>query len=159
MVVPPRIARIAVDDITRPGDRGDGVRGRLADHLELMPRRKILSRLDEQSLGVTDGNLELMGNWSRSMGRQPPSSGPSSRQMMQARVFEKQAQKLDMQKLYQLDSELHGMRQAWLESQHQALEDWGWAAIVNRPTVHRHPGSGNPADHWRSHSTGLRRAD
>jgi hypothetical protein len=37
------------------------LRGRLADHLELMPRRKILGRLDEQSLGVADRNLEVMG--------------------------------------------------------------------------------------------------
>jgi hypothetical protein len=44
--------------------------------------------------------------------------------MTQARVFEKQAQKLDMQKLCQLDSNPQAtVTRARLKSQHQALED------------------------------------
>jgi hypothetical protein len=63
------------------------------------------------------------------MGHQPPSSGLSSHTNGlppddAGSGLEKQAQKLDMQKLRQLDRELHSMVwQAQLESQYQALED------------------------------------
>ena len=102
------------DDITRSGDRGDGLRGRLADHLELMPRRKMLGRRSEQSLSVADSNLKIMGQLVEIDGA-PLAFQQSEltykrdcRQMTQARVFEKQAQKLKMQKLRQLDRELYG---------------------------------------------------